>query len=354
MGLTGLWPLFNLYKQTKSFAEIAAEKGFVRNFNTSCTLTVGMDLSPILDSFQAKKIALGRKVLHSPTDLTQSQFFWLVSQLSETTTCNIVIFDTVSRPRQKRGTNVMVQKEPYHYDYAKPFIYPAGFHFHTAPGETDAELVEMYKRGLIDIVLTSDSNVFALSPAASVYSRNSKESKCWAELIVDLYDVPLIMQSLALSQEQFILYALMVGNDLDKSIPNCRPVLALGAAQAVSMLFLQQYNQLLKAGHKNKVTKLLYQLKSEIIHIMKENPVGTLPHKAPAIADFLHTHNFPLRQGFVQAVFSITNLMQQVLLALNLHQALHYATIQISDSDADIKFGEVMIHSNYIDLTVNT
>uniref|UniRef100_A0A0W0G6F5 XPG-I domain-containing protein n=1 Tax=Moniliophthora roreri TaxID=221103 RepID=A0A0W0G6F5_MONRR len=163
MGLTGLWPLFNLYKQTKSFAEIAAEKGFVRNFNTSCTLTVGMDLSPILDSFQAKKIALGRKVLHSPTDLTQSQFFWLVSQLSETTTCNIVIFDTVSRPRQKRGTNVMVQKEPYHYDYAKPFIYPAGFHFHTAPGETDAELVEMYKRGLIDIVLTSDSNVFALS-----------------------------------------------------------------------------------------------------------------------------------------------------------------------------------------------
>ncbi|KAK7043085.1 hypothetical protein VNI00_008439 [Paramarasmius palmivorus] len=245
--------------------------------------------SPLLSSYEANKIALSRKVLHAPVDLTLSQFLWFLLQLTRATVNCIFVFDGMHRPQMKRGTQVVSHQEPAPIDEVKSLILPAGFHYHTAPGEAEAELAELNKRGIIDMIISPDSDLFALG-ATCIAKVNSKESKELDELVVDVYDVCEINRVMGMNQERFLVYTLLAGNDLDDGIKGCGPLFSLGAAQSLSVPFLSQYQAL---SDEKRVRDLLEELKVDLIHIFKANP-GTLPSKSPAISRTLQSSKFPL------------------------------------------------------------
>ncbi|KAJ3768183.1 PIN domain-like protein, partial [Lentinula raphanica] len=70
----------------------------------------------------------------------------------------IFVYDGKDRAKLKRGRRV-ITREPSHYTQSKVLIEAFGFYAHTAPGEADAELADMCKRGLIYAVLTKDSDL---------------------------------------------------------------------------------------------------------------------------------------------------------------------------------------------------
>ncbi|ESK83616.1 hypothetical protein Moror_12026, partial [Moniliophthora roreri MCA 2997] len=62
------------FAKTALLAKVARERGFIRRFETTRAFGVGIDLSPLLDGYKAKQIALTQNSLHAPTNLMLSQF----------------------------------------------------------------------------------------------------------------------------------------------------------------------------------------------------------------------------------------------------------------------------------------
>ncbi|KAK7049966.1 hypothetical protein VNI00_005397 [Paramarasmius palmivorus] len=290
--------LLKQHRKTRCLADVALERGFISNFGTTRTFTIGIDISPLLCSYAAKKASLGQAVINSPTDLTLSQFFRFITQLSQATVNCIFVFDGKGRPKKKRGRRVLTRHLPVSHNDAKSFIVAGGFHHHTAPGEADAELAEMNRRDMIDMIISPDSDLFALG-ASCIAQINSAESKEFDELIVDIYYVHEICQAMALSRERFILYALIAGNDLDDGVDSCGPQTAMKAAESWAMPFLSRY-QLLSSGQ--QVAECLTDLKMEVINILAE--------KAPAKAKKVQASVFPQREAldaFAKPLTSWTN-----------------------------------------------
>jgi hypothetical protein len=123
------------------------ERGFIGAFSTSRTLNLGIDTrctllfhtwdlqltcpSPLLCSYAANKVGLQRVTINSATDLTLSQFFKFITQLTLATVSCVFVFDGKGRPKKKRGRNVIVQHAPASHTDARSFINAAGFHSHT-------------------------------------------------------------------------------------------------------------------------------------------------------------------------------------------------------------------------------
>lgn len=134
--------------------------------------------SSFLDGFRASdRGPHANRRLHT-SDSTLTQFFKLLCGLSKAGAHCIFVYDGDGRPLIKRGTRVVAHESDY-YTHSRKLIKYFGYYSHTvnvsiqstrimltsqtqAPGEAEAELSDMYKRGIIDIVLSKDSDVFPL------------------------------------------------------------------------------------------------------------------------------------------------------------------------------------------------
>ncbi|ESK83617.1 PIN domain-like protein [Moniliophthora roreri MCA 2997] len=178
----------------------------------------------------------------------------------------IFVHNGKERPAVKRGKKVVAGCIPGLYKQAEHFIGPAGFYYHIAPSEADAKLAEMNRRGIIDIVISPDSDLFTLG-ACCVVTINVEETKKLRELVVDIYDV-----------EAINLFCLL---------------LWLEMTWIKGYLIVEQSSHWVHTGHVREAQECLQNLKSNIICVLEENPAGTLPNKVPALANFLHFNEFP-------------------------------------------------------------
>uniref|UniRef100_A0A0W0FQ83 Uncharacterized protein n=1 Tax=Moniliophthora roreri TaxID=221103 RepID=A0A0W0FQ83_MONRR len=122
----------------------------------------------------------------------------------------------------------------------------------------------MNRREIIDIVISSDSDLFTLG-ACCVVTINIEETKKLRELVVDIYYVEAINLSCLL--------------------------LWLEMTWIKRYLIVEQ--KMTSTGHVREAQECLQNLKSNIICVLEENPAGTLPNKVPALANFLHFNKFP-------------------------------------------------------------
>ncbi|KAJ7892126.1 hypothetical protein B0H14DRAFT_3691496 [Mycena olivaceomarginata] len=67
----------------------------------------------------------------------------------------VFVFDGPARPEIKRGTNVLARGHPLTSPFQK-LIEVFGYHWHTAPGEAEAELGQLSDLSIIDLVITTD------------------------------------------------------------------------------------------------------------------------------------------------------------------------------------------------------
>ncbi|KAG1808697.1 PIN domain-like protein, partial [Suillus subaureus] len=117
----------------------------------------------------------------------------------------IVIFDGPAKPTIKRGTHIM-KTPPWLTEPFKHFAQTLGFAVHDAAGEAEAELAALSCSGVIDAVITEDSD-------ALVFGASHVFRSCSDNIII--YSADNIQQhgEVMLSNGGLLLMALLCGGD---------------------------------------------------------------------------------------------------------------------------------------------
>ncbi|KAF9072881.1 PIN domain-like protein [Rhodocollybia butyracea] len=269
MGITGLWPILDPFSERVDLARYSVQYGFLPQYLKTRALHLGIDASVLLDGYSAATIKYGRAQHHSAVDTALTQLFTFLCQLSCAPVQCTFVYDGDDRPAVKRGINV-IRRQPLLYKKSRDLVNAFGFDVHNAAGDAEAELAVMNQLGIIDAILTRDSDVFP-----SVH--NSK-------LIVDIYYADVIENALGLTHGGLILYPLLAGNDFDGGVKGFGSVTALAVAQC-------GYGNSLTT--KNHSVIELGQLKREISEEVKYNLHGKLRGREPACAQVLLDSKFP-------------------------------------------------------------
>ncbi|KAJ3851513.1 PIN domain-like protein [Lentinula lateritia] len=171
------------------------------------------------------------------SNTTLTQFFKLLCGLSKSSAHCIFVFDGNERAQVKRGRRVITNELDY-LKQSKTLIKHFGYYCHMAPGEAEAEIIDMLKQGIIDTILSKDSDVFPLGAESVmnlpvfcaiqnlVFCRD--KSRYWQELSVRIYSV----RAIGFSQAGFLLIALLLRNDLGSGISGIGAQTAFRLAQS--------------------------------------------------------------------------------------------------------------------------
>ncbi|KAJ3870326.1 hypothetical protein EV359DRAFT_59243 [Lentinula novae-zelandiae] len=153
MGIKDLWPLVDEVAFTCKLRDFIVEHGFLEEHYGLRTVVIG--------------------------------FYKMLCGLSKAGAHCIFVYDGDKRPKIKRGHQVITNELDY-LKQSRTMVKHFGYHSHMAPGEAEAKIVDMFKRGIVDIVLSKDSDVFPLG-AASVMNLvvprdKTKARKSWLNL----------------------------------------------------------------------------------------------------------------------------------------------------------------------------
>ncbi|KAJ7784009.1 PIN domain-like protein [Mycena olivaceomarginata] len=136
----------------------------------------------------------------------------------------VFVFDGPDRPKFKRDTRVLTHGHWLTAQFCE-LVGQFGYHCHKAPAEADAELGRLASEGYIDIVQTTDSDIF-LFGAPTVMKIPQKKTDGKNVTIYSPEDL-FITPSIGLTRGGILLIALLTGGDyhiaciLFKGIPGC-------------------------------------------------------------------------------------------------------------------------------------
>ncbi|KAJ7755955.1 PIN domain-like protein, partial [Mycena metata] len=134
----------------------------------------------------------------------------------------LFVFDGPGRPDIKRGTKV-VHRPRGLTDCLKRMITNFGYYFYDAPGEAEAELGQLNERGLIDGIITEDSDAFLFGGRLVIRTlgpTTQHNSLIYAMDSIENTD------SVSLDKAGLILCALLLGGDYHSGIPGVGPNIA--------------------------------------------------------------------------------------------------------------------------------
>ncbi|KAF7324058.1 hypothetical protein MKEN_00628200 [Mycena kentingensis (nom. inval.)] len=100
-------------------------------------------------------------------------FFYQLCNLQRSSATFIFVFDGPGRPKVKRGVRVRKHSRNL-LKNVKQLIKAFGYYVHDAPGEAEAELAYLNKKGNIDAIITTDSDVFVFGGLCVLQMNGSK------------------------------------------------------------------------------------------------------------------------------------------------------------------------------------
>ncbi|PBK98083.1 hypothetical protein ARMGADRAFT_921104, partial [Armillaria gallica] len=115
----------------------------------------------------------------------------------------------------------------------KNMVLAFGFNYHNAPGEAEAELAQMNQVGVIDVIMTEDSDVFVFGAKAVLRQppplKGDNGQKMKAN--PDLYHLFLAecigsLDSVRVAEGGFFLLAILLGGDYASGLRGCGPTTA--------------------------------------------------------------------------------------------------------------------------------
>ncbi|KAF9540597.1 hypothetical protein CPC08DRAFT_804555 [Agrocybe pediades] len=146
-------------------------------------------------------------------------FFYKLCNFRRAAPTLIFVLDGDERPEFKRGTRV-VHEDMWWTGQAIELLQYFGYYFHRAPGEAEAELAEMNRRGIID----GASTVLRSVP--------STEHKTYKDGMI-LYTADRIRDALSLSFGGLVLYCVLSGGDYNQSgVKGVGPTIAAGLGRS--------------------------------------------------------------------------------------------------------------------------
>ncbi|KAI0703711.1 PIN domain-like protein [Cytidiella melzeri] len=218
MGVKGLW------KRERSLSDIALEHGFVIRPGDR-TYKLGANASIWLS--QVRNTFLIRHACYRRSPELRTLLFCLMCLLSAAVAV-VFVFNGPHRPAIKRGSKVNHCSDWLKQDFCN-MVTLFGFDTHTATGEAEAELAQMAQLGLIDAVVTDDSDIFVFNATAVIRNNSLFGQAKTVDFYTD-HDLAHIEPN-GLSRARFVLIALLCGGDYDPiGLPGCGITTAHGLA----------------------------------------------------------------------------------------------------------------------------
>ncbi|KAL0570925.1 hypothetical protein V5O48_011040 [Marasmius crinis-equi] len=280
MGIKDLYPHLVAAKATVTLKELAVEEGFRKNHRKQRCLTLGVDANNMLDTIQAAS----QKRVHSVS--AAESFFTLLCKLLQTPTALIFVFDGPNRPRFKRGVEVKTRGSSF-YRLAKVMI--GTFGFYSASGEADCLLAALSRSGLVDGVISNDSDLLVLGVERLL--RKSRDEASRHELLFDVYTRGAIQERLGLTPAALTFVALLRGTDFHNGVEGCGISIAVKLAQC-------GFGEALIQGHEEhakvpqRFSAFLTGWRADIRYELLHNTRGYLQRSQPAVAGNI-TDAFP-------------------------------------------------------------
>ncbi|TFK83441.1 hypothetical protein K466DRAFT_665841 [Polyporus arcularius HHB13444] len=215
MGVKGLWTLLKPACVTESFRTLCIREGFEGD-RQDRLYWIGIDVSIWARQFQLAPYSRGHVQAGENPELRG--FFYRLAKLAEQPVHLIFVADGPRRPSQKRGNRV--KKTPnWMMDRMEKLVKAFGFGWLVAAGEAEAELAKMNELGIIDAVMTEDSDVFIFGARVVIRSLDFKRG---SKDYVEVYRSTRILEKMGLAHADLVLLALLKGNDYDKTgLPRC-------------------------------------------------------------------------------------------------------------------------------------
>ncbi|KAF8907241.1 PIN domain-like protein [Gymnopilus junonius] len=205
MGIPGLWKLLEPIARKQSFHRFCVEEGFIRNEATD-----GRGLRVGVDALGWVYRACYR---HSCTKNPElATLYTRCNRLLQLPIHPLFVFDGPDRPRRKRGKHVRGNPHWIEQDF-KLMLDTFGFAWINAAGEAESELASLSKQGLLDAVLTEDSDTVVFG-ARTIIRFDSDVADDEQIILYKAEDIERHPR-LSLGTADLMLIALLVGGDYD-------------------------------------------------------------------------------------------------------------------------------------------
>ncbi|WEW54995.1 hypothetical protein PRK78_000422 [Emydomyces testavorans] len=149
----------------------------------------------------------------------------------------IFVFDGPGRPKYKRGKLIARNSRSGEYIVrsAKRLIELFRFHHHQAPGEAEAECAKLQTLGIVDAVLSNDTDTIMFGSKVTLmnFSKETSKSTSAAATHVNVYRRGGSGSNVQFDVGGMVLFALLSGGDyVPAGVPKCGPKLAAEISRA--------------------------------------------------------------------------------------------------------------------------
>ncbi|KAG1845803.1 PIN domain-like protein, partial [Suillus tomentosus] len=217
---------------------------------------------------------------HSQTGMnpTIRTFLFRLAQLARHPVQLIFCYDGDQRPNVKRGHRVST-KDHWMVQPTQRILNAFNMQWITAAGEAEAQLALMNNAGIIDAVMTDDSDAFVFG--AQTVLRNSSFSAD-ATATVKMYTTSSIQERVEphLTIDGFMTMAVCCGGDYDNNgLPGCGRETALGLVRCMNTSVLRD-----TGCGRNLPDQTLEQWRMDARYHLMDDPTGGIGRAHPAIA----------------------------------------------------------------------
>ncbi|PBK97994.1 PIN domain-like protein [Armillaria gallica] len=229
MGIPKLWQIVLQSTQPCSLIEYTITHG-IHNQNGSM-LKIGIDASIWI--VQCEAIFWRPRHAQAGENPELRTLLFRLAYLLQCAFIPIFVFDGPLRPGMKRGKKVSI-KARWLERHFKDMISAFGFNHHDAPGEAEAELAHMNRVGMLDAIITEDSDTLVFG-AKTILRRPSapkagKKTKTDPDLY-SLYSAEHIhnAEGVRLTEGGLFLSAVLLGGDYTDGLQGSRGPLTCGS-----------------------------------------------------------------------------------------------------------------------------
>ncbi|KAL1688714.1 hypothetical protein GGG16DRAFT_126967 [Schizophyllum commune] len=286
MGIAGLWDVLKPAAVKRSMLELPVSEGFEKNPKNLRGFRIGIDAS--IWFFHAEYGKEGE----NPELRT---LFFRCATLMHAPWLPLFVFDGPKRPSWKRGKRISKNNHAL-INGMKGIVEAFGYEWRMAPGEAEAELAYLNRIGLIDGVLSDDSDNFLFGALTVIRNPSNNLSANRAKPVLNsegrddkqhtmVYRLADITSQLELTRGGLILIGLMAGGDYEQAgLPDCGIKVATGLARCgFGDTLYDAANTLDDDG----LADFLENWRAELRHELRTNSKGKLPSKRKKLADAL-------------------------------------------------------------------
>ncbi|KAF8153351.1 PIN domain-like protein [Crassisporium funariophilum] len=289
MGICDLWLALSPASQSRTLTQVAVTEGFEYQRHRDRCLIIGVDASIWMNEAQmAVKFRPGQGTRSGENPALRILFYRLC-RLMTLPIIPVFVFDGPDRPSVKRGAQVK-RKPHWLSSPLKKLIEAFGFFWYMAPGEAEADLAELNRRGFVDAIFSEDNDNFVFGACCVIRTSNVKD----AGDQVNIFNSESIRTDVRvlLTREGLFLMAILCGGDYDNGVglEGCgwKTARLLAQSKLATSLFIAAST----LSSREKLREFLRGWRDEFRTLLVHDPQNVLGRKYPSLAKKI-TNSFP-------------------------------------------------------------